>query len=126
MFHVPNNWRLKNHPTLGSDDSIGNNGAFIIPLGYFTKKEQAIIIASDGSGWEHVSVHVASKKTQRTPTWNEMCQIKDLFWDDEDCVVQYHPPKSEYVNQHKHTLHLWRSTDRVIPVPESVLVGIIG
>jgi hypothetical protein len=124
MFHVPNKYRVKDHPILGSDDSIGNNGAFVMPFGYFNRGEQAIIIASDGSGWEHVSIHIAAKNTQRTPTWDEMCRIKDIFWNEEDCVVQYHPPKSEYVNQHKHTLHLWRPTEIKLPMPDSILVGI--
>src|SRR5580658_4748259 len=44
--------------------------------------------------FEHVSVSLA----HRCPTWEEMCKIKDLFWDDEDVVVQFHPAKSEYVN----------------------------
>ena len=82
-------------------------------------------------GWEHVSIHVEQqpttgwgKSTNRTPTWSEMGMIKDLFWDEQDCVVQFHPPKSEYVNNHKTTLHLWRSTRQDFPMPDSILVGI--
>ena len=33
---------------------------------------------------------------------------KALFWDEDDCVIQYHPPRSEYVNNHQNCLHLWR------------------
>ena len=71
--------------------------------------------------WEHVSVSTP----ERCPTWEEMCWIKDLFWDEEETVVQYHPPKSRYVNMHPFTLHLWRPTrskDR-LPFPPSNLVG---
>ena len=39
--------------------------------------------------WEHVSVSLPD----RCPTWEEMCFIKDLFWNSDECVVQYHPPK---------------------------------
>lgn len=121
MFHVPNKYRTRGHPSLGSDDSYGNNGAFIIPFEY---KVSAMVIASDGDGWEHVSVHVVDDGTDVTPVWEEMCAIKDLFWDAEDCVVQYHPPKSEYVNNHKNCLHLWRPTVAMLPRPDSILVGI--
>lgn len=125
MFHVPENFRVKRHPTLASDSSYGNNGAFEVSLSNTTT---AWVIASDGEGWEHVSIHISDTKIhshamERTPSWSEMCKIKDLFWDDSDCVIQYHPPKSEYVNNHKYTLHLWRPLGVEIPMPNSLLVG---
>lgn len=64
------------------------------------------VIASNGGGWEHISVSLCNQK--RCPTWEEMCAIKDMFFGAEECVVQYHPPKSEYVNNHPYCLHLWR------------------
>lgn len=82
-------------------------------------------IVSDGAGWEHVSVHIVSDGKQRTPSWAEMCKIKDFFWDDTETVVQFHPPKSEYVNNHKHCLHLWKPVGVDIPRPDPELVGIL-
>ena len=52
-----------------------------------------------------------------------MCQVKDLFWEEEEVVVQFHPKKSEYVNMHEGCLHLWRSTEKEFPTPPSILVG---
>ena len=53
-----------------------------------------------------------------------MCFIKDVFWDEEDVVIQYHPKKSEYVNRHENCLHLWRPVlDDPIPTPPKELVG---
>lgn len=74
-------------------------------------------------GWNHVSV---SKKYE-CPTWEEMCFVKGLFWDDpEDWAVQYHPPKSKYVNNHPYCLHLWQPVESTIqmPFPSDILVGI--
>lgn len=122
MFKVPEKNRITGKHPLSSDSSYGNNGAFKIS---FSIRTTAFVIASSGEGWEHVSVHVVSDGKQRTPTWSEMCKIKDMFWDEEDCVIQYHPPKSMYVNQHKHTLHLWKPIGVEIPIPETYLVGII-
>ena len=117
MFKVPEQFRIKTGK-LTSDESYGNNGAFYVPRGiggkYFT------IVASDGEGWEHVSISLPS----RTPTWEEMCEIKSLFWDDEDCVVQFHPPKSNYVNNFGTCLHLWKKIGEEFPVPPSILVGL--
>lgn len=112
-FHAPQEFMI-HHPVLGKGQ--GNNGFFVI-------KNKGVVLSamsSDGAGWEHVSVSTPF----RTPSWAEMCYVKSLFWDDEDCVVQYHPPKSVYVNNHEHCLHLWRPIGKDIPIPESILVGI--
>jgi len=114
-FHVPNRFRMRVGRS-GSDDSIGNNGAFLLKL---PRSQILFVIASDGLGWEHVSV----SRRDRCPTWEEMCQIKDIFWDEEDCVVQFHPPRSEYVNIHPNCLHLWRQAEVEFPMPDSILVG---
>ena len=120
MFHVPEQYRITDGQ-MASDKSYGNNGAFRIPVSGF-KFLNMFIIASDGMDWEHVSIHLSDGIMGSTPTWDDMCKIKDMFWDEEDCVVQYHPPKSKYVNVHKHTLHLWRPMNRVIPLPPSKLI----
>lgn len=79
---------------------------------------------SDQCGWEHVSVTAIVRKNTypRTPTWSEMCKVKDLFWDEEDVVVQFHPRKSEYVDNHKYCLHLWRKSGVDIETPPVELV----
>ena len=82
------------------------------------------IIAADGSpesgGWEHASVHLRHKRNleiplKRTPTWEEMCYVKHLFWDPEEPVIQFHPPQSSYVNIHPYVLHLWYHPNQLTP-----------
>ena len=41
--------------------------------------------------------------------------IKMLFWDQEDEVLQFFPPQSEYINVHKNCLHLWRPINVDLP-----------
>lgn len=98
-------------------------GAFYIPsqkdLAQGTKKQWLLVIASSSLGWEHVSVSLKD----RCPTWEEMCYIKNLFWEKEDTVVQYHPAESDYVNLHPYCLHLWSPTMQALPIPPSILVG---
>lgn len=123
-FHVPNKYRVRTG-YMASDASNGNNGAFFVPNhGRMAGKTEPPfkVIASDGEGWEHVSVSLP----HRCPTWPEMCLIKSLFWDDGDCVLQFHPPESEYVNNHPYCLHLWRPTGHDVPTPPALLVGIKG
>ena len=121
MFHVHEEHRIKTG-RVASTAEQGNNGAFSLPP--LRGGRWFFCIVSDGAGWEHVSVHVRDGKMLHTPTWNEMCYVKEVFWDDEDIVLEYHPPRSQYVNNHPHTLHLWRPTNQTIPNPPSYLVGI--
>lgn len=70
-------------------------------------------------GWEHLSVSMPS----RTPTWDQMCIMKDIFWNKNEACVEYHPREEDYVNNHKHCLHIWRPTHEPLPTPPSILVG---
>lgn len=108
--------------SIASDSSHEMNGMFIVPcLNQFLR-----CMISDGAGmepdeqkWEHVSVSLM----YRCPTWEEMCFAKDLFWDAGEMVMQLHPPKSEYVNNHPFCLHLWKPVGIELPAPDSILVG---
>ncbi len=96
----------------------GGNGIFKIMVG----QRSFWCIASDGGGWEHVSVSPCKHKRKACPTWEEMCGIKDVFFHPEECVVEYHPPKREYVNIHETCLHLWRPTDGNFRMPPGAYV----
>jgi len=81
------------------------------------------IVGSEGYAeipWEHVSVSTR----HRCPNWVEMCWIKDAFFEETECVVQYHPPKADWVNNHPYCLHMWRSTAVEFPRPPSIAVGV--
>ena len=121
MFRVPNKRRVRSGP-MASDDSYGCNGAFILPYIHRKKSVTMLCIASNGEGWEHVSI---SMNRPRCPYWDEMVFARHVFWEEEDVVIQIHPPKSEYVNHHPYTLHLWRkcSTDDYLERPPAILVG---
>jgi len=131
-FHVPEPSRVRSGP-MASDPSCGNNGAFTLPSpepGWLL-----LLICSDGTEnpdkrewqWEHCSIQAARNNgsgQSRLPTWTEMHFVKETCWDDEDVVMQLHPRKSEYVNNHPHVLHLWRPKLVEIPTPPSILVGV--
>ena len=126
MFKVPEKYRNKTHPILKSDSSYSNNGYFVLSHPKINNYE-IHCIASNGMGWEYVSVSIAEKRKQahRYPTWAEMCYVKSIFWDKEDCCIQFHPKESEYVNNHPFVLHIWRPTNAVIQMPDPKMVGVI-
>lgn len=123
----------------GDSWAVGtNNGAFRAPSpeGPFTLH----VVVSCGGGWDHVSVSLPN----RTPTWREMCAVKDLFFRDDEVAMQLHPAKADYVNCHEFCLHIFRPQTEVermalthefgddcpewttpgpIPLPPSITVG---
>lgn len=83
-------------------------------------KRRLLICAANGLGWDHVSVSVA--RSHETPTWDEMCFVKELFFEPDEPAFQYHPPQSRYVNVHEGCLHLWRFQGEPMPMPPLALV----
>ena len=76
-------------------------------------------IASWGGEWDHVSVSLG----YRCPTWEEMAYVKDIFFKPDECAIQFHPPKENYVNIHPFCLHLWRPQNEAILMPPTEFVG---
>ena len=101
---------------LKSDKSFGNNGLFLIP---YKKSFILNVVVSDQDGWDHVSV----SHPKFIPTWSMMCFVKDLFFQKDETVVQYHPKEADYINYHKHCLHLWRPHYIPLPAPPTWMVG---
>lgn len=121
----------------GGDDI---SGLYLLKRG----NAQLRVVASNGVGWDHVSVSLPT----RCPTWEEMCWVKDKFFEPEEVVMQLHPARSQYVNNMPYCLHLWRPQNAeyiaaviadwgdewpygevespgVIPTPPAHLVGIL-
>ena len=122
-FHFPDKYRQRTGPLGSTREECGDNGAGFIPQ---KSGPPLKFIASDGSDmpgewkWEHVSVSLP----HRCPTWEEMCRVKALFWDAEDAVMELHPPRSTWVNNHSYCLHLWRPVNATIPLPPEFMVGV--
>lgn len=91
-------------------------GAFKVFIG----GRSFFIVASDGGGWDHVSVSPCNQK--RCPTWDEMCAVKSMFFKDDEAVMQLHPKKADYVNRHPFCLHMWRPQQVEIPMPPKIMV----
>jgi len=90
--------------------------------GYFQIRHNGNIfhvLLSDGMDWDHASI---SLDKNRTLTWEEMCYVKDLFFKEDEAVIQIHPKKEDYVNFAKTTLHLWRYQGE-FPLPDYIMVG---
>jgi hypothetical protein len=117
---------ITSHVLLGD-----TRGCFKIPHYNYKERDRNrthfVVISSDGEdvGWDHVSAHVRfvdAVPRMRTPTWDEMCWIKDQFFNDDETVVQFHPKRSEHVNVHQHVLHLWKKVGAEHELPPGICV----
>ena len=126
-FYALDKYRVKQG--LFATTSGDAKGLFMIPTAVGQKNPAKVLcspfIREDheakppGAEWQHVSVSFHN----RTPKWEEMCLIKEMFWGDDDTVVQFHPKKSEYVNLAVNCLHLRSLNDGTeFPTPPKICV----
>lgn len=101
--------------TIKKEGSDGFGGTF------YDKKSRCHLnfIMSWGAGYEHCSVSLPI----RCPSWEQMCAMKELFWDDDETCMQLHPAKKDYINNHPYCLHIWKPINEKIPTPPSIMVG---
>lgn len=111
-FGVPRELEIYRRTYLGHRGDR-QNGLLAIP------KRELKVIFSDGGGWQHVS----ASHPDRCPSWETMCWLKDQFWGPELTVLQFHPPRSAYVNVHPFCLHLWRPVGQLIALPPTWMLG---
>ena len=81
--------------------------------------EIALVKFTRAVGWEHL----CASYNNRTPSWDEMNQFKEMFWKDNEVCFQLHPAKENYINNHEYSLHIWRSCEKEIDLPPTILVG---
>lgn len=101
------------HP-LAADPGDDYNGAFEIPL----RGRRFLVYASNGGLWDHVSVSLPD----RCPTWEEMKEIKALFFKKNECAIEFHPPAAANISVHDYCLHLWRPQQVELPTPPRIMV----
>ena len=115
LEEIKNNKQLKILKIVQVEDSLKIECYFFDPV---TTKRWLVLFTSS-LGWEHASVSQPNK----TPTWDIMCRVKDIFWSGDECCVEYHPKEEDYVNMHEHCLHIWKPIGIELPTPPSIMVG---
>lgn len=103
-------------------------GGSILPVEYKNGKAKIIqdydkvlnFMFSWACGFEHLSVST----TVKTPTWEQMCKMKDIFWNEDEVCMQLHPAKENYIDNMSYCLHIWRPINKEIPTPPNLMVGI--
>lgn len=99
----------------GSTCHEGNNGVFR----FKHKAATLTCMVSDEGGWDHVSVSVIG--LHRTPTWAEMEFVREIFFHDDEWVIQYSPARKDKIDNAE-VLHMWRPQGEELPKPPSAFV----
>lgn len=56
-----------------------------------------------GDKWLHVSL----SRSNRIPSYEDVCEVKNIFIGIDKTALQIFPPKDQHVNHHPFALHLW-------------------
>ena len=116
------NYRVKNG--MWATEEGDSKGLFFVPVKAHAIAGPKLKVLSSPfdseNGWQHVSVSLPG----RCPSWMEMAKIKTLFWGEDETVLQFHPKKSEYVDNHPYCLHLWKKIGQEHELPPTILTGI--
>jgi hypothetical protein len=103
-----NEFRIR-HGRYASDDSYDSNGYFLIPF----KSEYLLCLISDSGGWDHVNISLP----HRTPNWDEIEHVRDMFFDAADTVVIFSPPRLFPFTSNPYHIHLWRKQGHRFELP---------
>jgi hypothetical protein len=118
-LHELDHWRITDAKALTHVDGWPGDetcGSFVIQSR--VDGADMVVVASNGSGWDHVSV----SRKNRVPNWAEMSQIHRQFFKDNEVAMQLHLPVDLHIDIHKFVLHLWRSHTQVIELPPRIFV----
>jgi len=66
-------------------------------------------------------------RLERPPVVSVLVDVDEVMQEQQrypdDVVMQLHPARSDYVNNHNFCLHLWRPQGQTIPTPPVKLLG---
>jgi hypothetical protein len=99
--------------------TVGNSGNGIFAFKSRVDHRELRVVASSGSGWEHVSV----SKRSKPPSWAEMEWIKRKFFKPDEVCMQLHVAVEDHISAHPNCLHIWRPLDAEIPLPPKEFVA---
>jgi len=77
-------------------------------------------VAAWRGGWDRVRVLTAQPGA---PTWADMCIVKDVFFGENETVIQVHPPDTHpaHLKRSAVRLVLWRPQMGGIPLPPATV-----
>lgn len=71
------------------------------------RRSLLVILSYDPDDRVEAWIHASISHPKRTPTYDELAEMKRLFIGDEHTAYQIFPVREEHVNLHEHCLHLW-------------------
>lgn len=75
----------------------------------FDGKEGLRVLVSDDPTQHGTLRHVSISYPHKNPLWSEIRAIRDAFFPEEVDAAMMLPRRTDYVNFHEHTFHLWQT-----------------
>lgn len=112
---------------MGAEEGPDSHGGFFwvrsgvdgLPLKVIASRWMGSLVNGTDPPWDHVSV----SRGDRCPTWEEMEQVKHLFFLPDEVAFQLHVPPSDHISLHPYCLHIWRPCVEQIPMPPAWMVA---
>lgn len=99
--------------------NVGDDTVGVFHVRSTVDRSMVRVIATAGEDWDHVSVSLEN----RTPLWEEMEQVKRLFFKETETAMQLHVPPAEHIDHHPNCLHIWRHHWVEITRPPEWMIG---
>lgn len=75
-----------------------------------------VIISWEEERDNRLWLHASLSRQSRVPSYQDMCDVKELFIGRKKKAIQVFPSEDEHVNIHPNVLHLWHClTEDVLP-----------
>ena len=113
-------WALPHLPGVLTHQIGDDGGAFALRSP--TDRKPMQIIASNGEGWDHVSV----SRTDRVPNWEEMEHVKRLFFEDWEVAMQLHRPARRPYQRASQLPAYVATAERIDPNAAGMDGGVMG
>jgi hypothetical protein len=65
---------------------------------------------------------MTEKQVERCPKWDEMKYVKELFFEPNETVIQFHPPIADNISINDYVLHLWKNNNQEIQLPPKYMI----
>lgn len=100
--------------------TLGEGEAYTFYYSFFADRKHTVAAilgcdehGADGKHFEHLSFHIIGREGI-IPTWEQMCEMKNLVFQDEEECYQVFPKKSQYfhgIGNMKNVMHIWRDKE---------------
>lgn len=78
---------------------------------YIADKHIRILKSLDNTEKWGYLLHISISRVDRNPTWEEIKEVRNYFFNENEDVMMILPKKVDYINIHNYCFHLWKTPE---------------